>query len=219
MITSQVIVQHLICLTSPRRACSLFCSVHNPFEISIREITPSWEPLTTLHPVSCTWTEHRASSRTWKTKKNKNRTSKTKTKFFHRSTTELLDTLTLRVGSFCLNKMSQMSSTPSIFTVKKSEGLTGLQQASVKYAVWCLLTTKPGHWPLLKYIQDWSNQKGVNSNDNDRPWSQMKTDENIIKLYLVHMIDDSLMSSDQIRAPQSPTVRKFWEKKGFFWMA
>ncbi|PWA33378.1 hypothetical protein CCH79_00014078 [Gambusia affinis] len=33
--------------------------------------------------------------------------------------------------------------------------------------------------------------------------------------YLVHMMEDSLMSSDQMRAVQSPTVRKFLGKKGF----
>lgn len=33
--------------------------------------------------------------------------------------------------------------------------------------------------------------------------------------YLVHMMDDSLMSSDQMRAVQCPTVRKFFGKKGF----
>lgn len=32
---------------------------------------------------------------------------------------------------------------------------------------------------------------------------------------LVDMMDDSLMSSDQMRATQSPTVRKFLGKKGF----
>ena len=29
-------------------------------------------------------------------------------------------------------------------------------------------------------------------------------------VHLVHMMADSLMSSDQILAHQSPTVRKFW---------
>jgi len=33
--------------------------------------------------------------------------------------------------------------------------------------------------------------------------------------YLVHIIDDSFVSSDQIRAVQSPTVRKILGKKGF----
>lgn len=33
--------------------------------------------------------------------------------------------------------------------------------------------------------------------------------------YLVHMMDESFMSSDQIRALQSPTVRKFLGKNGF----
>ncbi len=32
---------------------------------------------------------------------------------------------------------------------------------------------------------------------------------------LVHMMEDSLMSSDQILAHQSPTVRKFLGKQGF----
>lgn len=50
-------------------------------------------------------------------------------------------TLRLSVGSFCLNKMSQTSSTPSIFTVKKTEGLTGLQQASIRYDIWYLRRT------------------------------------------------------------------------------
>lgn len=33
--------------------------------------------------------------------------------------------------------------------------------------------------------------------------------------YLVHMMDDSRLSSDQMRAVQSPTVRKFFGKNGF----
>lgn len=33
--------------------------------------------------------------------------------------------------------------------------------------------------------------------------------------YFVHMMEDSLMSSDQIRAVQSATVRKFLGKNGF----
>lgn len=37
--------------------------------------------------------------------------------------------------------------------------------------------------------------------------------------YHVHIIDDSLQSSDQIRAIQSPIVRKFLRKDGFLWRA
>lgn len=44
----------------------------------------------------------------------------------------------LSVGWFCLNRMSQMSRTPSVFTVKKTAGLTGLQQASISRDVWYL---------------------------------------------------------------------------------
>lgn len=47
-------------------------------------------------------------------------------------------TLMLRVGSLCLSRMSQTSRTPSVFTVKKTAGLTGLQQASISRDVWYL---------------------------------------------------------------------------------
>lgn len=51
---------------------------------------------------------------------------------------ESSETFMLSVGSFCLNRMSQTSRTPSVFTVKKTDGLTGLQQASIRYDVWYL---------------------------------------------------------------------------------
>ena len=41
-------------------------------------------------------------------------------------------TLRLSVGSFCLNRMSHRSNVPSILMLANTEGLTGLQQASVK---------------------------------------------------------------------------------------
>ena len=37
----------------------------------------------------------------------------------------------------------------------------------------------------------------------------------VIIVYLVHIIDDSLISSDHILAHQSPTVKKFFGKHGF----
>ena len=106
-------------------------------------------------------------------------------------------TLRLSVGSFCLKRMSQTSRTPSIFTVKKTEGLTGLQQASVRNDIWYLRK------------QNWMLKFGL---------SLTQTEQEVFggsESYLVHIMDDSLMSSDQIRAVQSPTVRKFLGKKGF----
>lgn len=41
-------------------------------------------------------------------------------------------TFRLRDGLFCLKRMSQMSRVPSILVVKKTEGLTVLQQPSVR---------------------------------------------------------------------------------------
>ena len=47
--------------------------------------------------------------------------------------------------------------------------------------------------------------------------SAYKRDTHLAKLaaYFVDMMEASLMSSDQMRAVQSPTVRKFLGKKGF----
>lgn len=56
-------------------------------------------------------------------------------------------TFMLSVGSFCLNRMSQTSRTPSAFTVKNTDGLTGLQQASIRYDVW-YLQQQPGRLKL-----------------------------------------------------------------------
>lgn len=54
---------------------------------------------------------------------------------FYSAQVSVFFTLRLSVGSFCLNRMSQTSRTPSIFTVKKTEGRTGLQQASLRYDI------------------------------------------------------------------------------------
>ena len=105
----------------------------------------------------------------------------------------------LSVGSFCLNRMSHTSSTPSIFTVKKTDGLTGLQQASVRYDIW-----------YLKY-----KTQEVVRELNKMILYVLLTWIHLVGSHLVHMMDDSLMSSDQMRAVQSPTVRKFLGKKGF----
>ena len=41
----------------------------------------------------------------------------------------------VKVGSLCLKKKSQMSSVPSIFVVKNTPGLVGLQHPSVSVCV------------------------------------------------------------------------------------
>ena len=46
-------------------------------------------------------------------------------------------------------------------------------------------------------------------------YNMPKVHKNYTSVYLVHMMEDSLISSDQILAHQSPTVKKFFGKHGF----
>lgn len=118
------------------------------------------------------------------------------------------------VGSFCLNKMSQISKVPEIKEIIGIQSwIDGMFSSLYRPFWWWKISLNE----TVTIERLWSDTSLAFSKENQRtvPFvSSIKTNR-----YFVHIIQSSRISSDQILTDQSPTDKKFLLKFGWRWSA